>query len=62
MSMRGRPAVTRARVLGYIADYGPCSIRYLCRMTGADRRHVQRIIRAEEKMHGPIFAAVPNVI
>ena len=49
MSARGRPAVTRARVLNYWRDHGPCSIMQIVRVTGADRRHVQRLMRAAEK-------------
>jgi predicted transcriptional regulator len=47
--MRGRPPLTRARVLTYWRKHGPCSIMQVCRVTGADRRHVQRIMRAAEK-------------
>lgn len=46
--MRGRPALTRARVMGYIAAHPGCSIMQIVRGTGADRRHVQRMIRAIE--------------
>jgi len=47
--MRGRPPATRARVLNYWAKHGPCSVMQVVRGTGADRRHVQRIMRAVEK-------------
>lgn len=47
--MRGRPPVTRARVLNYWNAHGPCPIMQVCRATGADRRHVQRMMRALEK-------------
>ena len=49
MAGRGRPAVTRARVMNYWQEHGPCSIMQVCRATGADRRHVQRMFRAAEK-------------
>lgn len=54
---RGRPPLTRARVLNYWHQHGPCTIMQIVRATGADRRHVQRLMRAAEKTHGPIFAA-----
>lgn len=47
--MRGRPPVTRARVLNYIESHHPISIMQIVRATGADRRHVQRMVRALEK-------------
>lgn len=46
---RGRPALTRARVLNYWRTHGPCPIMQIVRATGADRRHVQRLMRAAEK-------------
>ena len=46
---RGRPPATRARVMNYWREHGPCSIMQVCRATGADRRHVQRMFRAAEK-------------
>lgn len=45
MSRRGRPAITRARVLNYWAKHGPCTIMQVCRVTGAERSHVKRILR-----------------
>lgn len=45
---RGRPPVTRARVLNYIETHPGCSIMQIVRGTGADRRHVQRMMRALE--------------
>lgn len=54
---RGRPPVTRARVMGYVEKHGPCSIMQIVRATGADRRHVQRMMRAAEKSRQMIFAA-----
>ena len=47
--MRGRPPITRARVLNYWQKHGPCSIMQIVRATGAHRSHVQRIMRAAEK-------------
>lgn len=46
--MRGRPPITRERVLNYIASHPGCSIMQIVRCTGADRRHVQRMMRAIE--------------
>ena len=60
MAGRGRPPLTRARVLTYVRKHAPCSIMQIVRATGADRRHVQRIVRAGEKLSQPIFTAVPN--
>lgn len=54
---RGRPALTRARVLNYINTHKPGTIMQIVRATGADRRHVQRMVRALEKSQGLIFAA-----
>lgn len=47
--MRGRPPVTRARVLNYWNEHGPCSIRQICRVMNIDRSDVKRIMRAAEK-------------
>lgn len=44
--MRGRPPSTRIKVMTYWRKHGPCSIMQIVRDTGADRRHVQRIMRA----------------
>lgn len=55
-SQRGRPPLTRARVLTYWRKHGPCPIMQIVRATGAERRHVQRIVRSAEKC-GAIFAA-----
>lgn len=57
MAERGRPPLTRARVLSYWRKHGPCSVRQIARATGADRRHVQRIMRAAEKAGVVNFAA-----
>lgn len=57
MADRGRPPLTRARVLNYWAKHGPCPIMQIVRGTGSDRRHVQRIIRAAEKAGALNFAA-----
>ena len=46
---KGRPPRTRNRVLAYWANHRPCSIMQIVRVTGADRRHVQRIMRTAEK-------------
>lgn len=54
---RGRPPLTRARVLTYWRKHGPCSMMQIVRATGAERRHVQRIIRAAEKAGELNFAA-----
>lgn len=54
---RGRPPLTRARVLTYWRNHGPCSMMQIVRATGADRRHVQRIIRAAEKAGAMNFTA-----
>lgn len=43
--MRGRPPVTRARVLNYWSKHGPCTIAQVCRATGAERSHVKRILK-----------------
>lgn len=43
--VRGRPAVTRARVLRYWAQHGPCPIMQVCRALGAERSHVKRILK-----------------
>lgn len=53
--MRGRPPITRARVLNYIETHPGCSIMQIVRGTGADRRHVQRMMRSLE-------AAEKNVV
>lgn len=50
--MRGRPPVTRARVLNYIEKHRPETIMQVVRATGADRRHIYRILAAT---YGPNF-------
>ena len=45
MAERGRPPVTRARVLNYWAKHGPCTVMQVCRVTGAERSHVKRILK-----------------
>lgn len=55
MALRGRPPATRARVLGYIQAHGPCNIAEIVRGTGASRRHIHRLLRAQEKAAPPIF-------
>lgn len=57
MAIKGRPPITRARVINYLSDHPGCSIMQIVRATGAHRRHVQRLIRAQEKCCGAIFAA-----
>lgn len=44
--MRGRPPVTRARVLNYWNKHGPCPVMQVCRVTGAERSHVYRILKS----------------
>lgn len=56
--LRGRPPVTRRRVLTYIRRHQPNTIMQIVRATGADRRHVQRIIRAIEAQTGEPLLAV----
>jgi hypothetical protein len=46
---KGRPPVTRARVLTYWRKHGPCSIAQVERGTGASRRHVIRLLVAASK-------------
>lgn len=43
--MRGRPPVTRARVLRYWRKHGPCPVRQVCRDLKVDRTDVRRILR-----------------
>jgi hypothetical protein len=43
--MRGRPPITRNRVLSYWTAHGPCPVMQVCRSTGAERSHVKRILR-----------------
>ncbi|CDO34318.1 hypothetical protein SPHV1_1450010 [Novosphingobium sp. KN65.2] len=52
MSKRGRPPVTRKRVLTYIERARPKTVMQIVRATGADRRHVYRILAAA---YGPNF-------
>lgn len=49
---RGRPPVTRARVLNYWRKHGPCPVMQVVRATGAERSHVYRILKRE---HGQNF-------
>lgn len=45
--MRGRPPVTRARVLTYWRKHGPCSLGQVMRGCQLhDRSHALRILRA----------------
>jgi DNA-binding MarR family transcriptional regulator len=57
--MRGRPPITRNRVLSYLAKHGPCPLTQIARATQSDLRHVRRIIRAIEKIEGANFAPSP---
>lgn len=49
---RGRPPVTRARVLGYIAEHPGCSIMQIVRCTGADRSYLKRILFQKQRNFG----------
>lgn len=42
--VRGRPPVTRARVLTYWRKHGPCPIMQIVRATGAERSYVKRVM------------------
>lgn len=44
--MRGRPPITRARVLDYLAENGPCPVIQVARETGIDRSYVYRVLYA----------------
>jgi len=61
---RGRPAVTRARVLNYWRNHGPCPIMQVVRATGADRSYVKRILLQERTMeiHGKSLIIDDDVI
>jgi len=43
--------------MNYWREHGPCSIMQVCRATGADRRHVQRMFRAAVKRHNELRIA-----
>lgn len=62
MAKRGRPPVTRDRVLTYWRKHGPCTIMQIVRATGSDRRHVQRIIRAVEKTGKADFYRMGEIV
>jgi hypothetical protein len=47
--MRGRPAVTRDRVLTYWRKHGPCTIMQIVRATGAERSHIKRMLRGKDQ-------------
>lgn len=49
MAERGRPPLTRARVLTYWRKHGPCSITQVARGTGASRRHVIRLLTSASR-------------
>lgn len=50
--MRGRPPVTRARVIGYIRRAKPDTVAQIARALKIDRAQVYRILRA---IYGPDF-------
>lgn len=50
--MRGRPPVTRARVLGYIAKHRPGTVMQIARAMQIDRAQLYRILHAA---YGPDF-------
>lgn len=50
--MRGRPPVTRARVLNYIDRHHPATVMQIARAMQIDRANVYRILRA---VYGPEF-------
>ena len=52
MAKVGRPPVTRARVLNYIAKHQPETIMQVARGTGVDRSYIYRVLRA---VYGPKF-------
>lgn len=55
--MRGRPPVTRNRVLSYWQAHGPCPVMEVARQTGADRPHVYRILK---NFAGVEFCNIPH--
>ncbi len=54
MATRGRPPVTRQRVLTYWRKHGPCSLGQLIRATGAERSYLKRLLLQESSkmVHG----------
>lgn len=50
--MRGRPPITRARVLNYIDRHHPATVMQIARAMQIDRANVYRILRAA---YGPNF-------
>lgn len=48
MKRRGRPPVTRARILTYWRKHAPCSVMQVVRATGSDRSTVKRILLREK--------------
>ena len=58
--MRGRPPVTRARVLGYWAKHGMCSNRRTAEGCGTSIRHVVRIRKVVEKFGLGDFCQLAN--
>lgn len=57
--MRGRPPLTRNRVLSYWRVHGPCPVMQVVRDTGADRRHIRRILK---KISGGDFCPMPQLL
>jgi hypothetical protein len=55
MMGKGRPPVTRARLLNYVDKHWPCPIRQICRATGAERSYVRRVLK-QENLPTAIFA------
>lgn len=45
MTQRGRPAVTRARVLNYWRRHGPCPVRQICRALEVERSWAKRTLK-----------------
>lgn len=52
--MRGRPPVTRARVLTYWRKHGPCPVMQVVRATGAERAYVKRVLKQEAAKDMPM--------
>lgn len=46
MARKGRPPITRERVLAYVEAGHTLSVKQVARETGADRSHVYRILWA----------------
>jgi len=48
-------------VMHYLADHPGCTIMQIVRATGADRRHVQRMMRALEKIAAADFCRITDM-